>query len=246
LSVGCGKIEPYTLKPTPVFHGKGTLHYGFENEVSFSSEVSLKGKVAEVLKNFEENELIVKSDSSIDYGFEVVSHPHTFEKYQDKKWKDMFVSEMRNSDSCGMHVHVNLESFTSFHLYKFVSFIHKHPTLMTKISERSPNHYCQLYSESNMAPVIKKFKKDGEKSDRYRRVNLGSKTIELRCFAGVTTYERWMKNIEFIRALYEYTLNTGNLDLNPRTWKLFVVKNKKMYPNLNTFMCSLYSMPSGE
>jgi hypothetical protein len=172
------------------------------------------------LKEFKEDELIIKADSSVDNGFEIVSHPHTLEEYKNKKWKYIF------------------------HLYKFTSFIHKHAKMMSRISEREPNDYCQLYSDSSIAPMIKKYKKDGSQSDRYRRVNLSKKTVELRCFAGATTYKQWMKNIEFIHALYEYSKNTSNLHLNPKTWKLFIAEHKKVYPNLYAFMSNIYVMPA--
>jgi hypothetical protein len=220
------------------------LHYGFENEVSFPCDVNHSQSVAKILKEFKEDELIIKADSSVDNGFEIVSHPHTLEEYKNKKWKYIFLRTMRKSASCGMHVHVNLASFTSFHLYKFTSFIHKHAKMMSRISEREPNDYCQLYSDSSIAPMIKKYKKDGSQSDRYRRVNLSKKTVELRCFAGATTYKQWMKNIEFIHALYEYSKNTSNLHLNPKTWKLFIAEHKKVYPNLYAFMSNIYVMPA--
>lgn len=239
---GYAKIECYSTKPEPIFHGKDVLHYGFENEVSFRNDADLNKEGARILSAFSEDELLIKSDSSIDYGFEIVSQPHCYKKYQDKKWESLFLDTMKKSGSCGMHIHVNLESFTSFHLYKFLNFIHKHPTMITKISERQPNSYCELHDTAT-SEVVKKFKKNGERTPRYRRVNIGKKTIELRCFAGTTTYEQWRKNIEFIPALYYFTKDTSNMELNPKEWKLFLMKNKKEYPYLYKFMANLYTLP---
>jgi len=236
---GIGAIESYSTKPTPVFHGKGLLYFGFENEVSFDRVISPHTQVFPIIKHFKEDELLIKSDGSVNNGFEIVSHPHTFDKYCDKKWKLAFLDTMIKHSSCGMHIHLSRASFTTFHKYKFIHFIQSFPAFITKISGRAPNNYCGL-SESPSTVLAK----EGD-STRYRRINLSnSKTIELRCFAGAHVYEIWRKNIEFVQCLFNYTLITSAMDLNMRSFKLFVYNNKKEFPFLYEEMVRIYgNMP---
>jgi hypothetical protein len=242
LAAGYGRIDNYSTKPKVIFHGKGALHYGFENEVSMRDGADLNRCAASILRNFEEEDIIIKHDSSVDNGFEVVSQPFTYKGYQDERWHKLFIPEIRAHSSCGMHVHVNIASFTSFHMYKFLFFINQHPTMISKISERTPNSYCKLHDGKAEKDVLK-YKKEGLSTDRYRRVNIGKHTMELRCFASAITYEMWKKNIEFVDALFNYTLITSKLEINPKTFKLYVVKNQKEYPFLFAFFKKIYTLP---
>jgi hypothetical protein len=98
----------------------GEVHFGIELEIDSKEHIPNKETLAGTIAG-NENDFYCKSDSSLNYGFEIVSHPVTFdyfkknkEKFQ-KVLKDAKEFGFRSHDAgtCGMHVHVSKDGISN-------------------------------------------------------------------------------------------------------------------------------------
>ena len=121
-------VHAYSCKPKLIFRGKSKhkIHMGFELETKIrrgddSQEIhdaALFAMQALQIPDIAQ----LKYDSSIGGGFEIVTQPHTFEKYRDDSsilWETIDtlrkVHGARSWDAktCGLHIHVSRNAFSS-------------------------------------------------------------------------------------------------------------------------------------
>ena len=227
-----GRTESYSYKPYPIMHGKSTdLFMGFENEISVKSENNVQVNIAKILSHFTEDQLYIKSDSSVQHGFEEVSHPFTFEELKKINWEYLFTNETTKHNSCGLHVHLNRTAFTTLHMYKFINFIHNNETFIDKIAGRKGNSYSKSLQYTPKEGAKKK-----KGWDRYNKVNLNTEhTIELRFFAGCNDMYHFLYRLEFCHALYIFSKNNSEKNMGKDAFISFVTSNQREYPHLSDY-----------
>ena len=158
-------IESYgeSHQHAPIFfgHHSGTFKgLGFELEVETDEENSENnGKTAYNLINecgFEENELRYAHDGSLDYGFEIISQPHTVEEFwrKENQWCTMldYLSSngytSHDTGNCGLHVHVSRAMFGKTQaeqdraIAKVFSFFEDNWNDLVRVSRRNSFDYC--------------------------------------------------------------------------------------------------------
>jgi len=236
-------INSYSYKPAPNFHHVNTqryrsdrLYYGVEWEINvksdFDSEKKKKG--ADLIKMADKKFLYIKSDSSIDRGFEMVTHPFTWEWFKTNRelFKRMctYMTEngMYPNTSTGIHVHMSRDAFNTFQLYKFIKMIYnpKHRTFMTDYVAHRQSSYAR-YAEDDWNHAARMSKDKINLSQvRNSAINLTSgdrqPTIELRIFASTTAYDRFSSYIEFLQSMYEYTADCTMNMVNLTDYKSFL------------------------
>ena len=106
-------VHNYSYKPRPNFHGMSdsNLFLGFELEVNIPSNSSRRMNKCVELANDTLGSLgYLKEDGSIPYGFELVTHPMTYqfamESFPWSLLSDLEQNGAENHEDCGMHVHV--------------------------------------------------------------------------------------------------------------------------------------------
>ncbi|MGN1411442.1 MAG: hypothetical protein ACI4WH_02890 [Oscillospiraceae bacterium] len=72
-------IEDYSYKPEPIFYGEGNRYYGIELEVDKGGSYSNYAEQILDTANVRNQHIYIKSDGSLDDGFEIVSHPMTLD-----------------------------------------------------------------------------------------------------------------------------------------------------------------------
>ena len=227
------RIHDYGYKPAPVFFGKGKMFFGCELEINIKDD--MESAVDWVLENLGEKHVYLKEDGSLSNGFEIVSHPHSYEESK-KLWANMSGSApmtSHKSGECGFHVHVSRESLTRLQIQKMVVFVNapENGALIDKIAQRTGNGYC-----AKKQAVIGRC---GQSSSRYEAINLcNSKTVEFRIFRGNTRPERLLKNLEFVHALINWVDTVSYRQLTGARFAEYVAANKKEYSNLNKFITS--------
>ena len=163
-----GVIESYGSShehnDNPVFFGEKHngifAGLGFELEVETSPDYrQFEGKVAYNLIpfcSFEPNELRYAHDGSLNYGFEIISEPHTVKDFWSKtdKWCEMLDYLKRNhytshkSGRCGLHIHVSRAMFGKTKeqqnkaIAKILAFYHDNFEELQTISRRADLEYC--------------------------------------------------------------------------------------------------------
>ncbi|KKK69888.1 hypothetical protein LCGC14_2929540, partial [marine sediment metagenome] len=244
--VECHEVNPnihvFDYQPNYKFRGKGPLYFGIELEIEFN------GQRPDTLIAAADNPyFFLKHDGSIHDGAEVVSHPASFKWINDNfsdTWRNVLKvrdSGMRSfkTETCGIHIHMSKKAFSKFHLYKFLRFFRENIALVTKISQRNPENLDQ-WSTLNSDESILFQAKRGNTSERYVAVNLGPpETVEIRIFRGNLLEAAFRKNLEFCKALFDFTAMSSSSSLTAIHFHKFVGKNKKQFPNLLAFLLKL-------
>ena len=235
-----GTIKRYHYKPAGKFKPtfvEGLAYFGVENEVNFEEGTVAKLRVCKELQKQdpEEDYYYMKKDASVYHGFEIVTHPFTFEYFKESfPLNNIFnVSEKYiHSDQCGMHVHISKDAFSNAQLFKFMQFLEQNQDFATIIAERHPNDYCSAVEKDGM--IRKAIEKSG--GDRGQ-VNLQPEhTVEVRMFQGAITKEQFSKNVEFTHALYKFCKVSSITNLTVQKFVEFVHKEPVYYNNLITFL----------
>lgn len=199
---------------------------GFEAECE--AENSDREEGAQMFSNMiNDQRLYLKDDSSLNYGMEIVTQPHTLDMYQNHFDWEPFRQLSKHGfraykyhdanlgHDVGFHIHINRNAFytkrlhertsSSPHLYGFLSFIYHNVPAMTRISSRN-SHYGTI--TENELDNIYGYARNRSYGDRSVAVNCRNQhTIELRCFNGALNPDRILGYLEFTHALWAYTSN---------------------------------------
>lgn len=257
-----GFINNYSWKPPPLFQRTDSetdiynpcTNDDYQKERFFAFEVEAASHEswqdietdAEALLNASKY-LYLKSDCSITpKGFEVVSHPFTFDYLRENietLINPISVLSERgfksyNSTCCGMHIHVSKNSIGSLQLYKMLRLIYDYPMFTLAISRRKSMNNLEEWAGARDCGTRKgKVKKATDKyqGERYNAINLQNpETVEFRIFRGTLKDTSIIMNLEIVKSLLDFTEPgiTSKSMLNPTAWREFVNDNKTEYPNI--------------
>jgi hypothetical protein len=243
-----GCIESYSFKPSPKYFitnnesfKDSPLFMGIELEIENEKNSISNGAMSEIL---DDSHLYFKTDGSLSDGFEIVTHPLTFEWIKENKsnFSQMLESIKNNgfrsydSTTCGMHIHLSKKNFGAWHLYRFLKFFQENKEFIIAISQRKIDNlkrWANLEDETNDTLIYKAKRKDGNNS-RYVAINLcNSQTIELRIFRGTLNENSFFKNIEFAHSVYVFSRDFN--DMNLSNYKKFISDNSE-YSHLSKFI----------
>lgn len=230
---GSGVFQNYSTRINVGKFGqpKDKVFFGVELEVECDQNYATE--VQNDLGKF----VILKPDGSVPHGFEIVSAPATLDAHKEK-WNPFFKkikhytavkkANMRSwhTTTCGMHVHISRRerklnaagrwdgrTFTpilsELQIAKMQQFIHTEANweFIKKIAGRDPNQYCKWDYKKNFVDGING--REGSHQGHRTALNLSNvETVELRIFKGTLKPESFFKNIEFAKALVEFTKPT--------------------------------------
>jgi len=261
-------IHSYSYRPSPFFFGSGKYHFGFELEVESRGNGRFAG--AQIAQDSLGGHAYLKEDGSLSDGFEIVTHPHTLDKYQhDFNWgvldrlKDTGYRSW-NTRSCGLHVHVSRTAFgegdpwaygissskrsqlilqKQAHELRFMKLIYDNQRQVERIAGRSNNQYATFMDKGSL---VRKVKHGFQESGRYSAINTeNDATIEVRVFKGSLRKERVLSALEFVHASVEYTrdikVTSKNHALSWLKFTGYVASNAELYPNLVTIMSESFA-----
>ena len=120
LEFGGPLIHDYSYKPRPFFHGDGPLFLGLELEVATPSH---DRSYAWTAHRWLGSLGYLKSDSSIDVGFEIVTHPMSYlwaiHHFPWEMLPELAETGCRATQQTGLHVHLSRDGFTGpLHVYR--------------------------------------------------------------------------------------------------------------------------------
>lgn len=237
-------IYEYDYKPNPVFHfnrADDKIYFGFELEVeSVHSDI---GDGVDIVRRYtDENLVYLKQDGSINYGFEIVTHPMTHEwamsKFPWQMIEDLRQQGFRSWDThtCGLHVHVSRKAFEDrAHLWKWTYLINKNATRCIELAGRNSD-YAPFSSVKTTSDIVLR----KESADRkYSAINmLPRNTIEVRIFKGSLRIPRVKTALDFMQSSVEFSNKMTLKDVNrgTETWEMFkeyVHENANRFESLN-------------
>ena len=234
-------IHEYEYKPRPVFFGDGKaaehLYLGFELEAGCLDN---DYDADEIAGEVSDGHCYCKHDCSIDeYGFELVSHPHTLQAHKEAGW-DKTLKIMRDSGmlshdakNCGLHVHASRMFMGDDEEEKWdlvADFMSKHKDKFVKLARR----------ESSYAYYVC----DGEgRRGRYCALNLtNSSTVEFRIFKGTLKFETLMASLELVDATCRFVKAWGRDDIVPGWYDfcIYISNHRADYGELIDYMDAKY------
>lgn len=230
---GGGRINNYSYKPRAVFFKADGQNVNERNDLFFGIELEVEQKDSsvsryDITKRIEHESYYFKSDGSLDNGFEIVTHPMTFEYIHQHK-TDIFQKALDtliangyrsyDSNTCGIHIHLSKKAFGTWQLYRFIKFFIDNKEFVVAISQRKPDQlerWSAIEEETNSELIYKAKKKNGDgQRKRYVAVNLqNDRTVEIRLFRGTLNIQSFMKNVEFCYALFSFTRDCNDTSLD--------------------------------
>ena len=221
-----GDIHDYSYVPCLEFHktdhepaGK-PIYLGFELEVDGSGGVNSADTAMEVT---EEDVCWCKSDGSLDYGFEMVSHPMTLAYHKGAGWDwrvaTILAGGWRSFDcgNCGFHVHVNRTALEDVTWEALSDWIQDKPqyTFMRKVAQRKSTYayYYEAFARAHSTTVEQARRGFLHGDYRYGAMNFSNPdTIEFRVFKGTLKYTTILSYLETVDALVRHfrDLQEGN------------------------------------
>ena len=240
-----------------------TLFFGFELETEQDKSIIDRVTMSHLVKEIIGKEYVYcMRDGSLYNGIEVASFPFSWDWYKKvgkDKWTELllFLSSKgykgdkpgnNNSNPVGFHVHTTKAAWSNLQVYKLIQFVYNpvNRDFMNIIAGRPPMTYCRISDEDwDKSVKLAKDKMNVSKT-HYNMINLnkkedttdGGKTIEFRMFKGSLEPLIFHKNLEFIKAIFEFTKDHTKKEMFKDNFIKFVVKNKKEYPCLLEYLIS--------
>lgn len=221
-------IHDYGYRPDPLFergdrHGRfqipgrratAPMYLGVEIEV----EATRGAELDEGAETVPADRYYCKHDGSLSNGFEIVSHPATWEWWRtaDLDFTDSLREQgfrSYNTDTCGMHVHVSRKVLSQLDVYKLLKFCKNAPGFLLKVSRRKKANLQRWAAIGREGPEVLVLKAKGDLESpacRYEALNVtGRNTVEFRLFRGTLDKVAIKRNLAFVQALILYCKETS-------------------------------------
>ena len=231
-------IRQYSYKPEPIFYGKGKPFLGVELEIDSGGKDSDNAReILDIANSDNKKHIYIKSDSSIDDGMEIVTHPMTLDYHLNSlNWEGILRAAVRmgycshQTSTCGLHVHVNRDSLGEDEteqdetISRILYFVEHHWLELVKFSRRTENSLNRWAARFGYEPTPKAIL-DKAKSyyGRYYAVNLCNRhTIEFRLFRGTLKLNTLCATLQLVDKICETAMILDDDDLQALSWSEFV------------------------
>jgi len=254
---GAGRhVHDYSYRPDPIFRSSEDentrLYFGIEVETEVrGGSYGDRRYAAEYAVRLEHDGLAyLKSDGSLECGFEIVSHPMThsyFMKDANILWETISTLKSNydmmawGTKTCGLHVHISRAGFNGgSHQHRFLQLVYNNKDFYEVLAGRSSSHWAKFNDNIDPDTGQKSFKHkfDRHGSDRYSAVNTNNRnTLEMRIFRG-SLNPRFIKSaidlahasVEFTRVMSVKEVRDGGLScLN---FRQYIESKPELYPSL--------------
>jgi len=269
---GAQGVHSYSYKPDPLFGWveevdgdlsnrsarRGVLFMGLEIEVECKSGRISNG--VDVLRDkfgTSEDYIYLKTDGSLNHGFEIVTHPRTLASHKSmdlQGFKALADAGFRgwNTSTCGIHVHVNRDGFNGVpHQWRWTRLFANNQAEFVILAGRDSNQWATFSEMKQKLSHAFKYQR-GRGDSRYEAINLTNyETFEVRIFKSSLNPQRIAMIMELIDATVEYTrhLTVHEISDHALEWEKFaewVVSEQSLkYPNLITY-CEKYGIISAD
>lgn len=242
-------IKDYHYKPNPNFKGDGSTYLGVELEIDKGGKDDYNAReILDVANKYEEEHIYIKTDGSLNSGFEIVTHPATIDYHLKKFPWDRIINKAvkkgyksHNTDTCGLHIHINRDTFgineieQDLNIAKLLYVFEKFWDNFVKFSRRNKsklNEWANRYGYQDDAQELLKTAKDGR--NRYTAVNLTPRnTIEIRIFKGTLKRSTLFAALQLCDHIVSYCKNNEIEIIQKATWQDII---KTEYTELNEYL----------
>lgn len=206
-------IHGYYYAPSPEFHGDGPTYLGFELEINTPS--GGLDSVARIAMETLGPLGYLKEDSTIDRGFEIVTHPMAH-AWASKHFPWELLDELRRMECCaeqydgglGLHVHVSRAGFDGpAHVLRWLQLFYDNTDKIDGIARRRNDEWAawRRFDRRN----AKEHAKGESGGCRYVAINTcNSQTFEVRVFASTLDKTELRAALDLVAASVEATRET--------------------------------------
>lgn len=262
------KIQRWNYKPEKTFIGsknvKDKLYFGIEFEVE-NATVHMDALASTILEECNKDSngnfmqfFYAMHDGSLsgggEYGVEIATSPMTYAAIKENKevfmklfsYKD-YECKSFESATCGLHIHMSKSCFDKIQIYKILKFIYSNREFILKVSERKTENenYFNLNPDFH-CKSLQAIAKDKSHSieSRHAVINLSNtETVEFRLFQGTLEWPRFMKNVQFCKALFDFTQECSlNECTDTKNFINYIGKHKNKYRYLSSFINNDFSI----
>lgn len=244
------EIEDYSYKPDPIFYGDSYLYFGVELEVDKGGKDGENARTLKDTANYRHEHIYIKSDSSLNDGFEIVSYPMTLDYHTNEMdWESVLYEAVNmgyrshQTETCGLHIHVNRDAFGENQaeqeevISRILFFIEKNWNEIFRFSRRSEynmNRWSARYGyEKSGKEILQKAKDTG---NRYVAVNLRNyHTIEFRLFRGTLKLNTFLATLQLVSEICRVALLFSEEEIDKMSWSVFV-RDMNHYPELVQYL----------
>ena len=201
------KPHDYTQSGGWVKHGAGSVFYGIELEMD--TRGGRQSAVDYIASAIPSDTAIMKEDGSLSSdGVELVSHPRTFESWQEssEQWSTWLREiaehgmEAWSMSQCGLHVHMTRKGMTASHQVRFGLLFNRNAMDWQGVARRSSS-----YANFNEGETVTKVKVRYS-ANHFDAVNFSNaETIEVRIFRPSLQFGRVFGSIALVHFAREYT-----------------------------------------
>lgn len=240
-------IRNYSHKPVPNFWGEPenpNEFFGIELEIDGGGERDDHAEMVLELINgqYDLGEIAyAKRDGSISSGFEIVSHPCTYEFHmREVGWEAAFKKAVQlgyrshNAGTCGLHIHISRQAFGNSEyeqdegIMKLLTLVERFWTEILKFSRRTREQADRWASRYGLHDDPETLLEVAKGSSRYRAVNLNNPfTIEIRIFRGTLKYQTFVASLQFTKLLVELANTLDKREVKEITWDELVLRGSK-------------------
>ena len=223
-------VHDYSYRPDPIFHStddNSRLFFGMEIEVEAESYDTRREAAQYAYSILEQQNSLayLKNDGSLNCGFEVVTHPMTYDFFMNEAqefWetidalKHQFNMKSWSTRTCGLHIHISRSGFNGpAHTHRFLNLIYSNQAFYQEMAGRSASSWAKFddatkYDAANNKWVKSYAHKVADpttiNTDRYSAVNTNNRaTLEMRIFKGSINTTNVRGALGLAHASVEYT-----------------------------------------
>lgn len=232
-------VHDYGYRPNPFFHhgGQFKCFIGLELEVEPGRHCLGNGSKLAYSASAKENWFYQKYDGSLSSGgFEIVTHPHTYERHLERPYQTLLADLARagyrshNGGHCGLHFHIDREFLGEDGPGNLVYLVEKFASQIWILSRRGENeedrHYCRQFWQDGVKTLstCKSVSRGrGDRLDRYHMVNVTNEhTVELRFFRGTLNHTSFMSALQFVTLLAELAIKENDETITSISWEQII------------------------
>jgi hypothetical protein len=238
-----GSIHAYGYKPQPQFMGRGPRYFGVELEIDGAGETP--DNADEILEHSKDQALFyIKSDSSLNDGMEIVTHPASLEYHMKKfPWEAITRTarglgyKSHDAGTCGLHVHVSREALgrnrgaQELTVSKLIVLLWRHWPKFYRFSRRdsrAADEWCrQQYSYDTLSSEgLVDAKRKGHSVALNVSNDRPGGTIEFRLFRGSLNPNTLRASIGLVDVLVTIALSHGIVWVAKSRWKDIIAECK--------------------
>ena len=220
---GWDNLKPWNYMIALLNLGYMALRYGIEIEVETRDDnrYEIVEEINEVMNIDNKEYIVCKRDGSLDSerGFEVVSTDADFYYHKNIFWNKFFKLNLHGTckgyhgSNCGMHIHINRNSFSDFQQRVLNVFYHSpiNKQFIIDIAGREDKQYAKFIDYTSYNDDLHPNRDDTDdhrNAYRFRALNLcNDDTIEIRIFRSNLKKISFFKNLEFVDSVNQWILS---------------------------------------